>query len=352
MWTPRTASKGKQTRRRRFPSLLLIALLVSALFAYLAVRNVRWSETWSALQKSDYRLLAPVLVLLTLAFFIRAVRWQSLFLPGERPTLGPTSRALFAGYVANNLLPVRAGEAVRVVALHRLTRTPLTKTAMTVLVERAFDVVSLVALLLVVSPWLPRLSWLLPAGLLALGLLVILVLVGVILHRTQERALEKVIRPLRRFRFVSDAALDEAPRHLLSGLGSLFRPRLALVAFGWTTLSWLVLGVAYWLEMEAFHLETPPLSGLLVVIAIGLAMILPSTPAAVGVFEGATVVGLGVYGIDGSEALAYALVLHALNFLPFIVLAPPILGGAALSRRRLLPAQTPQALPEASPRRT
>ena len=129
---------------------------------------------------------------------------------------------------------------------------------------------------------------------------------------------------------------------------------MALIAFGWTTLSWLVLGLAYWLEMEAFHLDTPPLSGLLVVIAIGLAMILPSTPAALGVFEGATVVTLQLYGIGNSEALAYALVLHALSFLPFIVLAPAFLGGTARSWRRVAsqPPETVQVLPETSPRRT
>jgi glycosyltransferase 2 family protein len=332
--------------------MLLIGFAVSAVFAYLAVRKVRWSDTWSALQTSDYRLLAPVLALLVLAFFIRAIRWQSLFLPEQRPPLGATSRALFLGYLANNLLPVRAGEAVRVIALNRLAGASLTRTAMTVLVERAFDVLSLVVLLFVVSPWLPRLAWFRAAGLLALALVLILAIVGVILHRTGERGVHKVLRPLRRV--LPAGALEHAPRDLLSGLAGLLRPRMAIVAFGWTTLSWLVLGAAYWLEMEAFHLGTPPLSGLLVVIAIGLAMILPSTPAALGIFEGATVVALGVYGIGDSEALAYALVLHAMSFLPFVVLAPVVLGGTALSWRRVgaQEAERAQLLPERSPRRT
>jgi len=75
------------------------------------------------------------------------------------------------------------------------------------------------------------------------------------------------------------------------------------------------------------------LAGLLVVIGIGLSMILPSSPAALGVFEGATVVCLGAYGISDSRALSYALVLHALNFLPFLVLAPFILKPSVARRR-------------------
>jgi uncharacterized membrane protein YbhN (UPF0104 family) len=70
------------------------------------------------------------------------------------------------------------------------------------------------------------------------------------------------------------------------------------------------------------------------VIAIGLAMILPSSPAAVGVFEGATVVALGAYGVNQSDALSYALVLHAINVLPFIVIAVPLLGVRGRRLRR------------------
>jgi len=70
-----------------------------------------------------------------------------------------------------------------------------------------------------------------------------------------------------------------------------------------------------------------PLAGLLVVIAVGLAMILPSPPAALGVFEGATVVAVQAYDVPHADALSFGLVLHALNFLPFIAIAA---AGAAL----------------------
>jgi hypothetical protein len=54
-------------------------------------------------------------------------------------------------------------------------------------------------------------------------------------------------------------------------------------------------------------------------------MILPSSPAALGVFEGATVLAITAYGISDSQAVSYALVLHALNALPFLLLAPLLL---------------------------
>ena len=269
-------------------------------------------------------------MLLTFAFVIRAIRWQSLFAPTRRPAFAPVAKALFAGYLANNLLPVRAGEAVRVVALNRLAPVPVATTTMTVVIERAYDVLSLIVLLFVVAPWLPHLSWLRTAGFLAIGLLVVLAALGLVLRRSRGQLLKRMVVPLRKLRFLPRESLDRAPEDVLEGLAGLLRPRMALVAFGWTTLSWLILGIGYWLVMLAFDLELRPLAGLLVVIAIGLAMILPSSPAALGVFEGATVVVLGLYGVGGSEALAYALVLHALSVLPILVLTPFVLGGTAV----------------------
>jgi uncharacterized membrane protein YbhN (UPF0104 family) len=69
----------------------------------------------------------------------------------------------------------------------------------------------------------------------------------------------------------------------------------------------------------AFHLHLPFACGVLVAVAIGAGMILPSPPAAVGVFEGAALIALKAYGVSHSEALPFALVLHLVNFVPFVL---------------------------------
>src|SRR5205814_6805198 len=103
--------------------------------------------------------LVPALAALAVAVVLRAIRWRYLFAPETRPPFGATMRALLVGYFFNNVLPARAGEAARVVALHRSAGTSRAELAATVVVERIFDVLSLVVLLLVASPWLPRVGW-------------------------------------------------------------------------------------------------------------------------------------------------------------------------------------------------
>jgi uncharacterized membrane protein YbhN (UPF0104 family) len=65
-------------------------------------------------------------------------------------------------------------------------------------------------------------------------------------------------------------------------------------------------------------------------------MILPSSPAAVGVFEAAALIALKAYGIDKSAALSYALVLHAVNFAPYVIAGAVVLHGQAIAVRREL----------------
>jgi uncharacterized membrane protein YbhN (UPF0104 family) len=69
------------------------------------------------------------------------------------------------------------------------------------------------------------------------------------------------------------------------------------------------------------------------VVAINLAMILPSGPAGIGVFEAATLTALHPFHVERAQALSYALVLHGLNVVPFLVAGYLVLQHHALVPR-------------------
>ena len=333
---------GDRTESRRFwteTRTLLVAagILVSAVFMYVAVRGAHLEQTLDALRATNYAMLVPALGLLAAAFFIRAVRWRSLFTPDRKPPLPDVVAAQFVGYLANAILPVRAGEAAAIVALNRRARTPIAEGTATVFVQRAEDVLSLVLLLVVMLPWLPDLSWLRAAVAISVVLLAALLVIALLVLRFGEGVVRVLARPLARLPFIPKDALERAPAHFVRGLAGLVTPRIALISFGWTTLSWIVLGVGFWVVMRASDIQLSPLAGILVVIGIGLAMILPSSPAAIGVFEGATVVVLTAYGIGDSVALSYALVLHMLNVLPLFAVAAALLVARRLRREGPVP---------------
>jgi uncharacterized membrane protein YbhN (UPF0104 family) len=86
--------------------------------------------------------------------------------------------------------------------------------------------------------------------------------------------------------------------------------------------------------MRGFGLRLGFAAAILVVVATNLAMILPSGPAGVGVFEAATLVALHAFRARGASALSYALVLHALSVVPLILAGYIALHEEALLRRR------------------
>ena len=315
-----------ELRRRAARSALLWGgLVVSGVFAYLAVRDVRWAEVWRALRTSNYWWLVPAFLTLAFANVLRARRWQSMFERGRRPSFAPTLEAMLVGQFFNNILPARAGEAARIVVLHRRARASRAETTATVVLERAFDVFSLLVLLFVLLPWFPAVSWLRAAAVLAIGLTGALALATLVLARFGERPLRLALRPLALLPFLTDERVERASGNLARGLAGLRRPRVAAAALFWTIASWLAIAVSNWVLMLGFDLGLSAAAGLLVAIATGLGMIIPSAPGAVGVFEAATLVALSAYGIPDAQALSYALVLHAMNLLPYLAAGAVVL---------------------------
>jgi glycosyltransferase 2 family protein len=308
---------------------------VSAVFVYLAVRDVRFRDVWVGVRESNSLWLIPAIGALALANIIRAFRWQFLFAPETRPPFKPVLSAMLIGQFFNNILPARAGDVARILALRESSGTSRAEAAGTVVAERGYDVFSVLVLLFVLLPWLPHVTWLRTSAVLAIVLLVVTLMLVAILARFGARPVRLLLHPLVRLRLASRDASERIAENLVQGLASIRRPRLVLIALVLTTLSWIVFGISAWLVVRGFDFgrDLSPAAGILVMIAVALGMTLPSSPAAVGVYEAATLVALDTYGVPHSIALSYALVLHAVNFLPYIAAGVPLSVHAAAPRR-------------------
>jgi uncharacterized protein (TIRG00374 family) len=279
----------------------------------------------AAIADAEAGWLAASLGVLAVAIALRSLRWQYLFPAVGRPSYGAVSVALLIGYFFNNVLPARAGEAARIVSLARLEPVSRATATGTVLVERAYDLLVVVLLLVGLVPGLPRVSWL-PQALTLLAILVVaLTVVFLLVHRLGDRPARLLLSPLKRLSSLSPSRVDLAATNLTAAVATARSPRPAAIALGLTVVSWGLLGLSFWLAMPAFDLGLPVGAGLLVAIATGLGGVIPSGPAGIGVFEAATVVALSAYGVSDTEALSYAVVLHALNLFPFL-----LAGGIAL----------------------
>ena len=315
-------------------ALVAAGLAVSIFFTYLAVRNVDFDVFWAGLRESDYWWAVPALAVQLASVWVKAVRWRFLFSPPTRPPLGAATRALFLGYFFNNILPLRAGEALRVLALHREAGTSRAEALATAVSERFYDIVALFVLLFVALPFLPEVTWLRTAGLAALLAVAAAAALVFALSRYGERPVRVLLRPLTLIPRVDEDWFEHSVQNVVRGLAAFYVPRIAAPAFALTVASWLLLAVSFWLLMLGFDLGTGFGAAYLAMIAMNLAIVIPSAAAAVGVFEAAILVALAAYGVDESSALAYAVVLHGLNFFPYVVIGLVLLRRQASLLRR------------------
>lgn len=322
-------------RHRRVLSLVgvVATFAVSAIFGYFAIRDVQLDATWRAIRMSNYWWVVPSLAAFAVSILVRAIRWRTLFRPERRPRLQALVKATLVGYLFNSILPLRAGEAARIVALIRYSGTQAAEVTATVVVERILDVSSLVVLLFLLQPWFPPISWIRPAEVVAATCFAAVVALGLIARHLSTASRPRAPRWLSTLPGLREETIMRLARDALNGLAILFRARQALVALGWTFTSWALLGLSFWLLMFAFDLNLSFAAALLVVIATGLAFIVPAAPGAIGVFEAAGVAVMKAYQVEAPRAFGYVLVLHALNLVPFLLAGFAVLSADAWRRR-------------------
>lgn len=305
--------------RRRSHLLLNLATVAATLgLSYVAFRGINLSEAWRGLRDSNYWWLLAAGAAFGLGNLSRGLRWRSLFAHGRRPPLGPVADAMMVGYLYNNILPARAGEAARVVVLTQRSHAPPAEIVGTVLLERIYDVLGILVIFFATEPWMPHVSWFGAAAVAALVLTALMMAAAAVLAIHGDRSVRLLLRPLDRLSMFSGARLERTVSELTQGLSGLRHRGVAVEALFWTLAAWISTALSAYLVSLAFHLGLPLSCGVLVAVAIGLGMILPSPPAAIGVFEAAALIALKAYNIPHSAALPYALVLHLLNFVPFV----------------------------------
>jgi uncharacterized protein (TIRG00374 family) len=307
-----------------------------------ALHGVSARDLVDSVRRANGGLILATVALATLTFPIRTVRWRLILrdVGGGAYPLGALWHATAIGFMANNLLPVRAGEFARAYVASRQLPPPVRfSTALaSVGVERVLDGLMLVGLMSVaiVSSAFPHQADIGRTSVAAITTTaaaffgVVLVVAVLVVHRPAPwlallgRASHAVL-PAR----IADR-ITRIAEGLVAGLEVLKNPgRFAAVVL-WSVVLWLVNAAAFAVCFRAFGLPVPAVGAFLLQGIIGFGVALPSSPGFIGVFEAATRATLAVYGIDATRAVSYAVTYHATTFLPIT-----LLGLYSLSQLRL-----------------
>ncbi len=304
------ASRGQWTK-------VLLGIAVSlGLLVYL-LGSVDLRQVGHHLGRTHWGYLALSAGLTVFAVWVRARRWRYLFPPDASPS--HLFSAVMIGYMANNVLPLRAGELVRGYMASRREGHGFWAAIATIVVERVLDTLAVVVILAGLALAMPVPGGLKWVAFLLLSLDLAAVAVLTVLALAPARVRSGVTLLLKRWPRVLTRALASL-KTFLRGLEGIRAPAHLLPILGWSIGLWLVYALSTWAALAAGQLSLSLTAAWAVVAFVGLGVSLPSAPGFVGIFQAAVVLALALFGVPRAEALSFSLLYHASQFIPITLL--------------------------------
>jgi phosphatidylinositol alpha-mannosyltransferase len=320
---------GASPRGRRAIARAARLLMTVAILALLVIfaRKVDWAATWESIRHASLPLLAAAAIVNILSLAVKGVRWWIFLRPAGARSLGLAVRATAAGAGLNNILVANGGDAARVVFVARSTGLTSASVLATLALERMFDAVGYVMLLVGAAVFLPLPHDLeryrVPAEVVLVAMVIGLVLLArssggsdAAAAATAELAVPTSIvgragRYLRRFaRSVS--ILSTGPR---------FGGALAL-----SLIAWACQVAVFALTARAAGAPMPIAGNVAALLAVNAGLLVRATPGNVGVFQLAYALVATQFGVAQETAIGVALLIQTLQILPTtllgVVLAP------------------------------
>ncbi|RKX26405.1 MAG: hypothetical protein DRP45_03655 [Candidatus Zixiibacteriota bacterium] len=316
-----------------------IGLIISIILLWVLFRDVHFEELWTALRGANYFWLLPNMALVILAMYQRAHRWSHMIRPVKAVSLNKLVAATFIGFMANNVLPLRLGEFVRAYSLaYQDKEVSKSASLATIFVERmVFDLVALLVIFCaVVSVAAVEIPDEMRTGIyLAIGIALTGIIFVLVLALKPDRTSDLLTKYL--------VFLPERLRETIGSIVTRFSWGLIFIkkpkTVGWvslhTLLIWLVMGISNYSVFLAFGFDLPLDASFFLLVVVSISILVPSSPGFVGVYHAGTVFSLMQYGIGRADALSFALVLHAAQYIPITLLGFYFLRKEHLSLKQL-----------------
>jgi glycosyltransferase 2 family protein len=296
---------------------LSAAILV---FLILFARTIDWHAAWNSMRHASLPLLAAAIGVNILSVLLKGVRWWLFLRPIGITSLPLAMRATIAGAGLNNVLVANGGDAARVVFVSRLSGVPSSTVLASVALEKLFDPIGFVMLLVfgvIVFELPPQFeAWKLPAEI-ALGVIVLLLIFFVYATRNikPEHVPERRAKPRTwTGKFVAYfKSFGQTAGRLATG------PRF-LGAMVLSLLSW---GCQLWcfdLAASAAHVPIPLAGSLACLLGINVGLIIRATPGNVGFFQFVYALMAEQFGVARNDAIAVSLLIQTLQILPLTLL--------------------------------
>jgi uncharacterized protein (TIRG00374 family) len=307
-----------------------LGLSLALFFSWLIIRQIKFVEIKHAFGDADPSWIIAALLAFVVGYACRIERWRVMFVRANpslkwRDCAGP----FVASFATNNVLPFRAGDALRSFAFNHQLGVSSGVVIATLFVERLLDLLMVLALLGLALACFgldsSRFAGIGSAAMIAVAAAILLALLF-------PRSLGSIALALNRpICFISPkvgAKVRDEINKSLDTLKHLSQGSIMLKLIAWSLLAWSAEGCTYWLSALALPSVQIPSASWLALPVGTLATLIPSTPGYVGTFDYFSVRAMTQLGNSTAAATAYTLLVHTVLWLP-----PTLVGGLYLLLR-------------------
>ncbi len=307
----------KLTKRR---ITLLTGIPLSIFFLWLALKGVNFTKALALIKKANYRFVIVTAAVVIADFSMRSLRWRILLAPIKLIKYIELLSTVFISFMANNVLPLRAGEVIRIFLIGQKEEISKTSAVGTIIIERMMDIFAILSLSTLVFMSHPFPNYIRSMWIIFLAVLVglIVILYGLMYFRN------KTLYLLNRFilRFLPDKLenkIENLINDFINGLEILKKGHHLFLSIVISIGVWSINALAFYFVAQGLGLTQITYTGaILVMTIVTLGISLPSSPGFVGVYEAAGIGACLLLGVEKSRAAAFIMLIHAVQILTIL----------------------------------
>jgi phosphatidyl-myo-inositol alpha-mannosyltransferase len=322
---PPLVESGNRKRRIARRAGLAVAGGLGVGLTALAAQKIGVDKVVTSIVRSDATWVLVACALMGLSLFFRAASWYGIVraaLPNRPVRRRDVTSATMIGVLMSATLPARLGEPARAMTLARRTgrmRETFPVILGTLVSQTMLNIVALVLLgAIIVSTtdlFHSSTEKIFAFSFVPLGLLVLVLVAPMLMRRNGNGRLAR-----------AGAAIHRALIQVRAGLAVFRTPRRGALAAAAQLGAWAIQLAACWALLAALGLEGGIGAAAAVLFAVNVTAVVPATPSNIGVFQLATISVLHTgFGIGTADALAYGIILQAVEIATAVALGLPAL---------------------------
>lgn len=294
-------------------ALRIGGLVLSAILLYFAMKDLDLKTVIDTIRLIDFRILFVTLLFIILSCVLGAMKWSKIVGYGVR--FNEAFISLLIGLFVNNILPARLGEIARAYVLSKKKAISLTYSISTVILDRFFDLIGLVAMSFIFFPkgaLPPKVSRMLFAfvGLLLFG-------IAILISASRKAFVSKIIRRVAQSKGPLSEGIMGRILEIQENLKRINSPEsfaiLCLISF----FQWFSMSVSLYFVVKSFDVSLDPYYIPFVCALLNMGITVPSSPGYVGLYQFLLTYLLSLFGVPKHQGFSISLVYHALWYIPY-----------------------------------